>query len=227
MEQIQNLQLTEEAEKIVVVNTDSKVTLYTLQNRNKHYILIGNIRKEIKKLEDQQRTLLFNWVKAHAGIKRNEMANSLAKKVVMDDVGELVYDTIPRETIIMEEKEKEITKWQEQGTSSTKEAVSKLFFPCIKERMKTMIPISAEFTAMVTVHSVTRSYLHRFKIIPNSMCPCGLKEEQTINHTILNCTQLENERRILRNVIGRTGDTWPPPFEHLTRKHIKTFTKFV
>jgi len=42
-------------------------------------------------------------------------------------------------------KENEITKWQEQWTSSTKEAVSKLFVPYIKERMMTMIPISAEF----------------------------------------------------------------------------------
>ena len=45
MEQIQNLQLAEDAEKIVVVNTDSKVTLDTPQNRNKHYKLIGNTRK--------------------------------------------------------------------------------------------------------------------------------------------------------------------------------------
>jgi len=47
-----NLQLAENAEKIAVVNTESKVTLDTLQNRNKHYILIENIRKEIKRLED-------------------------------------------------------------------------------------------------------------------------------------------------------------------------------
>jgi len=90
-----------------------------------------------------------------------------------------------------------------------------------------MIPLSAEFTAMVTDHGLTRSYLHRFKVIPDSACPCGLKEEQTINHIILDCTQLENERRILRNAIVRTGDTWPPPFEQLTRIHIKMFTKFV
>ena len=32
LEHIQNLQLTEDAEKIVLVNTDSKVTLDTLQN---------------------------------------------------------------------------------------------------------------------------------------------------------------------------------------------------
>ena len=57
-------------------------------------------------------------------------------------------------------------------------------------RMKTTIPISAEFTAMVTGNGLTRSYLHQCKIIPNSTCPCGLKE-QTINHIILNCTQLE------------------------------------
>ena len=83
-----------------MVNADSKVTLDTLQNRNKHYILIGNIWKEIKRLEDQQWTVFFNWVKARVRIKGNEMADCLAKKVATDDIGEVVYDKIPRETII-------------------------------------------------------------------------------------------------------------------------------
>jgi len=103
--------------------------------------------------------------------------------------------------------EKEITKWQEQWTSSRKGAVSKLFFPHIKERMDTTVPISVEFTAMVTGHGLTGSYLHNFKIIPNSTCPCGLNEEQTIKHIILSCTHLENERRILRSAIVQAGDT--------------------
>jgi hypothetical protein len=97
--------------------------------------------------------------------------------VATEDIGGIVYDKIPRETIITDRKENGLTKWQEQWTSSTKEAVSKLFFPYIKERMKTVIPISAECTAMVTGHGLTRSYLCRFKIIPNSTCPCTLKEE--------------------------------------------------
>jgi len=71
------------------------VTLDTLQNRNKHYILIGNIRKEIKRMEGQQWTVFFNWVKAHIRIQRNEMADHLAKKVATDDIGELVYAKIP------------------------------------------------------------------------------------------------------------------------------------
>ena len=166
MEQIQNLHLAEDAEKIVVVNTDSKVTLDILQNRNKHYKLIGNIRNEIKWLEDQQWTVLFDWVKAHVAIQGNEMADRLAKEAATDDIGEFVYVKIPRHTLITEGKEKEIRKWQEQWTSCTKVAVSKLFFPHTKERMKTTIPISAEFTAMVTGHGLTRSYLHRLRLFP-------------------------------------------------------------
>jgi len=51
MEQIQNLQLEKYAEKLVLVNREINVTLDTLQNRNKHYILIGNVMKKIKMLK--------------------------------------------------------------------------------------------------------------------------------------------------------------------------------
>jgi len=51
--------LAEDAEKIAVVNTDSEVTLGTLENRNKHYIIIENVRKEIKRLEDLRWTVFF------------------------------------------------------------------------------------------------------------------------------------------------------------------------
>jgi hypothetical protein len=51
----------------------------------------------------------------------NEMADRLAKMAATDDIGELVYDKIQRETTITEGKVNEVTKWQEQWTSTTKE----------------------------------------------------------------------------------------------------------
>jgi hypothetical protein len=140
-------------------------------------------------------------VKAPVGIEGNEIADRLAKKVATENIREIIYDKIPRETIITEGEENRLAKWLEQWASCTKGAVSKLFFPNIKERMKTRIPMSSEFTAMVTGHGLTRTYLHRFKFIPNSICSCRIKEEQRVNHIILKCTKLENERRFLRNTI--------------------------
>jgi len=96
------------------------LTIETLQNRNIHYRLTGNIKKEIMRLDNQQWTVLFSWVKAHAGIKENEMADRLVKEVATEDIGVLVYDKIPKQTLITEGNEKEITKWQKQWTSCTK-----------------------------------------------------------------------------------------------------------
>jgi ribonuclease HI len=113
LQQIQKLQLTKDAEKIAVVNTDNKVTLDTLRNRNKHYVIIEDIRKEINKLEELRWTVFFNWAKAHVGTQGNELADRLAKKAATEYIGEIVNDKIPRETIITEGKEIGLTKWQE------------------------------------------------------------------------------------------------------------------
>ena len=75
-----------------MVNTDSKVTLDTLKNRNKHSTITENIRKEIKKLEDLEWTVLFRWVKAHTEIQGNETADRLAKEAATEGTGEIVYD---------------------------------------------------------------------------------------------------------------------------------------
>jgi hypothetical protein len=156
------------------------VTLDALKNRKKHSILIENIRKEIKRLEELECTVFFKWVKAHTGIHGNEMADRLATEAATENTGEIVYDKIPRETIITEGKEIGLTKWQEQWTGSTKGAVSKLFFPSIKESMKTILPVSLEFTAIVTGRGLNRSYLHNSRLFQIPHAPADYKKNRQL-----------------------------------------------
>ena len=43
---------------------------------------------------------VFNWVKAHIGIQRNETANPLAKEAATEDTEEIVYDKLRREFLL-------------------------------------------------------------------------------------------------------------------------------
>jgi len=64
------------------------------------------------------------------------------------------------------------------------------------------ITLTPNFTAMVTAHGKTRSYLHRLKIIDSPVCPCA-NGNQTVEHTVYDCGKLNNDRRKLIAVISK------------------------
>ena len=228
LEHILNLQLTEDAEKIVLVNTDSKVTLATIQNRNKHYILIENIRKAIKRPEDQQWTVHFNWVKAHVGIEGYEMADRLAKKAATDDIGHLVYDMcynkIPISEIARQKAGKIIAKWQIKWDATTKGRATKEYFPNVTERLKMKLRLSPNLTAMLTAHGKTKAYLHHFKIIQSPECFCK-HGDQTTDHPLYDCKILGKEREKLIAYTSRE-ENWPVRKRELVNKQSKSIYKF-
>jgi len=82
--------------------------------------------------------------------------------------------------------------WQRQWMNRGKGAVTKAFFPSVRNRLQQKIPVFPEFTTMVTGHGKLRSYLHRFGLIDN-LCPCE-EEEQTTKHLIFHCKILHNQR---------------------------------
>jgi hypothetical protein len=87
------------------------------------------------------------------------------------------------------------------------------------------ITLTPNFTAMVTAHGKTRSYLHRFKIIESPVCPCA-NGNQTVEHIIHDSGKLNNERRKLREDISKE-DHWPVGKNVLMNKYLKQITHFI
>jgi len=53
-----------------------------------------------------------------------------------------------------------------------KAAITKQFFPKVKDRLKLQIDINQIFTALVTGHGKTIGYLHRYKVLEQVTCTC-------------------------------------------------------
>jgi len=107
---------------------------------------------------------------------------------------------------------------------TTKAPTTKEFFPNIKDRLNTKITFTPNFTALVTSHGKTKSYLHRFKIIESPDCPCG-GGSQTVDHLVFDCTILQGEREQLIGKIAR-HDNWPVNKSQLGNKYIKHSIEF-
>ena len=90
---------------------------------------------------------------------------------------------------------------------SSKADLTKQFFPSISDRLKLKINVTSNLTAIVTGHGKTRDYLHRFKLLESSTCPCN-KGDQTTDHLLYHCTLLQYPREILKKETLRYG-AWP------------------
>jgi hypothetical protein len=118
-------------------------------------------------------------------------------------------------------KEQSVKQWQNEWERSTKDAITKSFFPNIVDRLKLRINASPNFTAIVTGHGNITTYLYRYKII-ESLCNKG---EQTVDHIIFVCKLQEHERDRLKAVVTQS-EKWPVSKDKLGLKYYKNFKKF-
>ena len=157
----------------------------------------------------QSWTLHFRWVKAHIGIEGNQAADRLAKEAAQEDGNfNMVFDRIAITSIINETNRKGLEQWQLQWTDTTKGAVCRSCFPKLEQRLKMKMPVTAEFTTLVTGHGKTKAYLHRFKLADDPICPCK-GETQTSHHIIFEYTNLDAQRSSMIKQISISGGPWP------------------
>ena len=87
------------------------------------------------------------------------------------------------------------------------------------------MPITPEFTALVTGHRKTKSYLYRFKLADDLTCLCN-EGQQTSDHIIFECNIVEVQRSALIKQITVSGGSWPPKKEELITKYLKAFLTY-
>ena len=157
-------------------------------------------------------------------IHGNELADRLAKKAVCSTEIPVVFARIPKSTLYSKLEEEATQKWQEEWEQCKKAAVTKQFFPTVRDRINLSLNVRPNFTAMVTGHGKTRAYIHRFKITDSATCPCN-KEDQTLDRTLYTCTLHKTQRDLFKETVLKSG-SWPVSKEELITKHLKSFLTF-
>ena len=114
------IQKMEPEEKIVLVHTDSKITLQLLQNKKKHSKLIEEIRTKVQEIEQREWRVEFRWIKAHAGHRGNEMADQQAKEAARNKNIEESYIKIPKSVVMGEQNNKVLLGGKENGRKQQK-----------------------------------------------------------------------------------------------------------
>jgi hypothetical protein len=71
-----------------------------------------------------------------------------------------------------------------------------------------------------------QSYLHRFKLIDNMMCPCN-GGAQPLEYLIYDGKILEIQRKTMKLQIKTSGGDWPTTNRHLVAKYSQAFTRFI
>ena len=86
------------------------------------------------------------------------------------------------------------------------------------------LSLSPNFTAMVTAHRKTKTYLQHFKIVQSPECVCAHGDQAT-DHLIFDCEILDKEREKLIACTSKEDD-WPVQKCELLNKYLKQFTVF-
>jgi hypothetical protein len=153
-------------------------------------------------MEKQEWKVEFSWIKAHMGHKGNELADQLAKEAANNKNEDECYNRFPKSAVISGLKDQGLKQWQNEWVRTTKGAITESFFPKIVDRMKLTINATPNFTTMVTGHGNIKTYLHKYKIIQNPMCPYT-QGEQSVDYILYDCKLQDYERDKLKEAVIR------------------------
>jgi len=76
-------------------------------------------------MEQQEWKVAFDWIKAHAGLRGNELADQLEKEAASNKKEDECYNRFPKSEVMSELKERSLNQWQQEWSRTTKGAITK------------------------------------------------------------------------------------------------------
>ncbi|KAL0803238.1 hypothetical protein ABMA28_017295 [Loxostege sticticalis] len=172
----------------IAVASDSMSALKALQDRSNPDPTVASIHSALRDLKQNHIEVSFTWVKAHCGIEGNETADLAAKQAAVQRTATALNE-FPISYAKYAIRKRTLAKWQDEYAAETANSEIRKWFNNIEEigEFKKRVGTSFEYTQIITGHGFHKSYLHRFKILDNPVCPCDDSSIQDITHLTRHC----------------------------------------
>lgn len=178
----------------VNIYSDSLSALLSIVNYSEHP-MVSLIHRKLQLIKNTGTCVTFVKVKAHIGILGNEKADEIAKlSSKLHKAAQ--YKLFPLSAARRHIQDEIMKNWEEEYAAAGTGAETKKYFPTISHIRKWRRSGVNGFatTQFLTGHGYFKSYLRRFNITQEDLCPCGQNVSQTPEHLIKDCSRFERHR---------------------------------
>uniref|UniRef100_A0A2P2I2N0 Pol-like protein n=2 Tax=Hirondellea gigas TaxID=1518452 RepID=A0A2P2I2N0_9CRUS len=186
-----------------IIFSDAKSALQIVENPGTSYLGVVDEIIELMLELNNSRKVVLHWVRAHIGIKGNEIADKTAN-LGHEALTSALYP-LAREEEISLVKEKFKQYWDQHWKDSTYDTGKGLFLRNIKDNIHHESPINFKNRRMDVVfhrlrmgHVGVGSYLHRFNMRDSNTCQ-NCNETETIEHFLMVCPAYRTQRQRMLN----------------------------
>lgn len=188
----------------VIIYTDSESAIKDINSPWSNNPVVHSIRRYISLLHEENKSIYFKWVKAHTGIRGNELADELAKKgALLSPTADSCYNYISLrklKTVIHNSLWKRwiLYAFNEEkpfGLSKINDWLYEILYDhCRKENFnffKGMVKLLNYYSSQFfNSHGAFGQYLHKMDIHDTPLCPYfNCNKVDDVPHTMFDCSE--------------------------------------